>query len=68
MPFGLFSFYTFLGAGLWSSLLVALGYIMGDKEELIKAYLHELIGFALLLVLIIVVVYTYLHKRKSRSK
>jgi len=68
MPFGLFSFYTFLGAGIWSSLLVALGYIMGDKEELIKAYLHELIGFALLLVLIIVVVYTYLHKRKSRSE
>ncbi len=65
MSFGLFSLYTFLGAGIWSSLLVALGYIMGDKEDLIKAYLHELIWISLGFVVLILVVYIYFHKRKK---
>ncbi len=65
MHFGLFSLYTFLGAAIWSSILVALGYILGGNEELIKAYLHELVFLSLIVVLIIAVVYTYLHKRKK---
>ena len=65
MPFALFSFYTFLGAGLWSSVLVALGYFMGEKEELIKEYLHELVWVSLVFVGLIAVIYTYFHKRKS---
>ncbi len=68
MPFGLFSLYTFLGAGIWSSLLVVLGYVMGDKEELIKAYLHELVWMSFGFVVLILAVYIYLHKRKKRSK
>ncbi len=66
MSFGLFSFYTFLGAGLWSSALVFLGYYMGENEELIKEYLHELVWVALGLVTVIATIYTYLHKRKNR--
>jgi len=65
MPFALFSFYTFLGAGLWSSVLVALGYFMGEKEELIKEYLHELVWVSLVFVGLIAVIYTYFHKRKN---
>jgi membrane protein DedA with SNARE-associated domain len=68
MSFGLFSFYTFLGAGLWSSALVYLGYFMGEKEALIKEYLHELVWIALGLVLCIVLVYTYFHKRSQKKK
>jgi len=67
MPFGLFSLYTFLGAGIWSSVLVALGYIMGDNEELIKEYLHELVWVSLVVVLIITVIYIYFHKRKNHT-
>jgi membrane protein DedA with SNARE-associated domain len=68
MSFGLFSFYTFLGAGLWSSALVYLGYFMGEKEELIKAYLHELVWAAFVLVVCIGIVYTYFHKRAQKKK
>lgn len=68
MSFGLFSLYTFLGAGLWSSALVFLGYFMGEKEELIKAYLHELVWAAVILVLCIGIVYTYFHKRSQKKK
>jgi membrane protein DedA with SNARE-associated domain len=67
MPFSLFTLYTFLGAAIWSSILVALGYILGENEELIKEYLHELIWLSLGLVIIIAVIYIYFHKRKERS-
>ncbi len=66
MPFGLFTLYTFLGAAIWSSILVALGYILGENEELIKAYLHELVWLCLGLVTLIAVIYVYFHKRKNR--
>ncbi len=65
MPFGLFSLYTFLGAGIWSSILVGLGYILGDNEELIKAYLHELVWLCIGLVVLIVLTYIFFNKRKS---
>jgi membrane protein DedA with SNARE-associated domain len=67
MPFGIFSLYTFLGAGIWSSVLVFLGYFLGENEGLIKAYLHELIWVSLGTVLIIVLIYSYFHKRKNNS-
>ncbi|MBE0498181.1 MAG: DedA family protein [Campylobacterales bacterium] len=67
MPLGLFSFYTFLGAGLWSSALVFLGYFMGEKEVLIKSYVNELVWAALALVFVIAAVYIYLHKRARKA-
>lgn len=66
MPFALFSLYTFLGAAIWSSVLVALGYVMGENEELIQEYLHELVWLSLGLVTIIVIIYVYFFKRKKR--
>jgi len=66
MSFPLFSLYTFLGAGLWTSVLVLLGYFLGENEGLIKEYVHELVYVALALVIVILGVYTYLHKRKQR--
>ena len=67
MPLGIFSLYTFLGAGIWSTILVFLGYFLGEKEELIKAYLHELVWVSLGSVIIIALIYTYFHKRKNNS-
>lgn len=68
MPFALFSLYTFLGAAIWSSILVTLGYVMGENEELIKAYLHELIWVSLGSVALILVIYIYFFKRKERTE
>ena len=65
MPFSLFSLYTFLGAGLWTIILVMLGYFLGENEGLIKEYLHELIFVSLGLVALIIGVYTYFYKRKK---
>ena len=75
MPAGLakmnltrFVIFTALGSALWVSILVALGYFVGENEELIKAYLHEiLIAIVLFIVLASGVYLWYLRKKKSSS-
>ena len=67
MSFALFSLYTFLGAAIWSTVLVLLGYFLGENEGLIKEYLHELVYVSLSLVVLIIAVYIYLHKRKQKQ-
>lgn len=47
MHLGKFCIYTSLGAGIWVAILLALGYYIGENEELITEYLH-LITLALL--------------------
>ena len=56
MHFGWFLFYTFLGAGIWNSVLALLGYIAGGQKELIDAYSHEL-SIAIMALLGLLVVY-----------
>lgn len=68
MPIVLFSLYTFLGAAIWSTALVLLGYFLGEQEGLIKEYVHELVYVALGLVTVIVVIYMYFHKRSVKKQ
>ena len=58
-----FALYTALGAGIWSMVLIALGYILGENKELIETYLHQItlgvLGILLLLV------YVYIRRLKN---
>lgn len=69
MPAGLtrmnlvrFVLFTALGSFLWVSILVALGYFVGDNEELIKQYLHEILIIIVLFIIISSLIYIKIKK------
>ncbi|MEA2111664.1 MAG: DedA family protein [Campylobacterota bacterium] len=65
MDLKVFSFYTALGAGLWSLILIILGYVIGNNEELIKSYLSQITIVALFSVVLIGLIYMYIQKKKA---
>ncbi len=60
-----FSLYTALGAGIWALVLTLLGYFIGENEELIKQYLHQITIGVVGFVLIVGVLYFRHHKKKK---
>ena len=65
MPLLPFTLYTSLGAGIWSMVLIMLGYILGENRELITMYLHQ-ITLAVLGTLVIIV-FVYIRRTKSQK-
>ena len=71
MPLGKFTFYTTLGAGVWSALLAGIGYYFASRtsemtySELVhkgKDFLHEQFIWILLFVVVIIIIYILTHK------
>lgn len=62
-----FSFYTVLGATIWSFILIMLGYWFEDNIELIHENLYYITLLLILLSLIIVIIYVINLKRRRRS-
>jgi membrane protein DedA with SNARE-associated domain len=61
-----FSLYTTLGAGIWALVLTLLGYFLGENEDLIKQYLHQITLGAVGFVLILGIIYFYYNKYKTK--
>lgn len=59
-----FAIFTALGAGIWSIILIMVGYILGDNWSLISPHLHNINLLTILIVGIIGVTYLILKKRK----
>lgn len=75
MPAGLvrmnlsrFVLFTALGSALWVSILVALGYFVGENEEVLKVYLHEILIAIIAFVVLLSVVYVFIKKPFEKSK
>ncbi|RLA73082.1 MAG: DedA family protein [Epsilonproteobacteria bacterium] len=66
MKMNLFLLYTALGAGIWSLILIVLGYTIGENEALIKEYLHQITFIVVITVFFMIALYIYLHKKKTR--
>ncbi|RKO64570.1 DedA family protein [Campylobacter sp. P255] len=60
-----FIFYTSLGAGIWCLILLILGYVLGQNEDLIKEYLHLVIIACIVFIAAIIAIYIYFQKKKS---
>jgi len=60
-----FSVYTGLGGGLWTLLLITLGYMIGNNQELIKSIMPELKIGCLVIVAVIAVIYWWRNKRRN---
>jgi membrane protein DedA with SNARE-associated domain len=57
MSLGKFSIYTVLGAGIWSLILILLGFFIGENQELIQQYLHQIVLVTVVCVAVILVWY-----------
>jgi len=60
-----FSLYTSLGAGLWSIVLIAMGYFIGGNENLLKENLPLVTGAVLLFVVLILGGYSLWQRRRA---
>lgn len=61
-----FVLYTGLGAGLWSAILVAIGFVAGENEEQWRPLFRDATVWLLLGGGLMVALYLYLHRRRER--
>jgi membrane protein DedA with SNARE-associated domain len=59
-----FLLYTGLGAGLWSTILVIVGYIAGEHEDIWRPLLGKTTGWVLIPLGFFVIVYVHVHRKK----
>lgn len=64
MNLATFSFYTCLGAGLWSIVLTLLGYLLGGNEALLREYQHHITVGVLVFVALVIGGYVWWQRRK----
>jgi membrane protein DedA with SNARE-associated domain len=60
-----FLFWTGLGAGIWVTILTAIGYVAGQNRELIEKYSREATILALAGCAVIVITYIAIHRRRK---
>jgi len=60
-----FSLYTSLGASIWMIVLLAIGYLIGDQQALIKEYLHDATLITLIMIGLFTLFYYYRHKNRK---
>lgn len=62
-----FSFYTFLGSGVWNTVLALLGYFLHGQAELIKKYTFE-ISYMIVIVLILCIIFLIIRSLIRKNK
>lgn len=61
----MFALFTTLGAGIWSLVLVLLGYYIGENEVLVKEYLHQIIIYTLAGLAVLISLYTLIKRKQN---
>jgi len=60
-----FSIYTALGASIWAFILVMLGYMIGENQELIESYLNQITIIVLFALFLLASWYIYRQKKRK---
>ena len=68
MPMKLFVIYSGLGGALWTSILVFLGYFIGNNENVIKQYLTQINIFIIIFSIAIIVIYALSYSNKNKHR
>lgn len=63
-----FLFWTGLGAGIWVAVLAAIGYMVGQSEDLWKPYLKQATLAALGFCAVVIAIYVWRHRRKQAGR
>jgi len=61
-----FCIYTSLGAGIWGAVLIYLGYLFGDNQDLINQNLNQITIIVLIFIILLILFYIIFNKRKNR--
>ncbi len=67
MNLPLFAAFTALGAGLWVIVLALVGYYIGNNQELVQHYLHQILLGIGIFAVVLVAGYVFLKKRAKRE-
>ena len=67
MNFAKFTIYTALGSAIWSTILVYLGFVMGEHWETLRSYYHYL-DIAVIVALVGFIVYKILTRKKQKKQ
>ncbi|MEK6891303.1 MAG: DedA family protein [Nanoarchaeota archaeon] len=62
-----FTFYTAIGAGIWSIILIMMGYLFGNNMGIINKNLHVITIVVLLICLFIIIFYLEVRRRKRKK-
>jgi len=66
MPLPPFVIYTTVGAGIWVIVLALLGYIIGENQELINEYLHQIVIATLVIIAFATLIYSWAWKKGKK--
>jgi membrane protein DedA with SNARE-associated domain len=67
MNFARFALYTTLGAGLWSTVLVGVGYWVGQNEQLWRPMLQKATLWLFGGVIVLIAIYVWRHRRPQAA-
>ncbi len=68
MNIKIFTLYTALGAGIWVTILVLLGYFIGENPDTIKKYLHIITLVLFAIIVLLAIIYYLKQKKKNVTK
>lgn len=60
-----FALYTGVGGGLWSGILMGVGFLIGDNKQLIKHYMPYVEVAVVIAVFAMIIVYIKRHRKKT---